>query len=231
MLPSSEGVKRAAFQRAAIFFPRAPTPPKPANRKGTCRVHRLCWNPRCVLPCSAAPAGPGAKTAHHVCLVCAKTSAHKCLRSRVFLRSTPNHQFAQEICGFSTRYPPLSQRESHKAAAVEPGFGPESRDVGGAEARRGVGSADSVRIATELSGRSASCSERRRPFAFGLDAVAALHIRAIHTANGTIYRARAGGRVALDIVKNPLCWSLPKCRQSPPSAPCGRRCSLPRARP
>ncbi len=28
------------------------------------------------------------------------------------------------------------------------GFGPKSRDVGGAEARRGVGSADSVRIAT-----------------------------------------------------------------------------------
>jgi kynurenine formamidase len=30
--------------------------------------------------------------------------------------------------------------------AVFPGFGPESRDVGGAQARRGVGSADSVRI-------------------------------------------------------------------------------------
>jgi hypothetical protein len=42
-----------------------------------------------------------------------------------------------------------------------PGFGPKSRDVGGAETRRGVGSADIMRIATELSSRSASCSERQ----------------------------------------------------------------------
>ena len=47
------------------------------------------------------------------------------------------------------------------ASAAFPSFGPKSRDVGGAEARRGVGSADDVRIATELSTRSASCSERR----------------------------------------------------------------------
>ncbi len=42
-----------------------------------------------------------------------------------------------------------------------PGFGPKSRDVGGAEARRGVGPTAIVRIATELSRRSASCSGRR----------------------------------------------------------------------
>jgi hypothetical protein len=96
-------------------------------------------------------------------------------------------------------------------STVDPGFGPKSRDVGGAETRRGVGSADIIRIATELSSRSASCSERHRPFSFGLRAVAALHIRVDHTANGTIYRAGAGGRVALDIVKNLLGWRLPRC--------------------
>ena len=107
---------------------------------------------------------------------------------------------------------------SVKRDAVDPSFGPKSRDVGGAEARRGVGSADDVRIATELSTRSASCSERRWPFAFVLEAVATLRINAHHTANGTFYRARAGGRVALDIVKNQLGWRLPRCQRSPQRA-------------
>src|SRR5690606_14298860 len=97
-----------------------------------------------------------------------------------------------------------------------PSFGPTSQDVGGSEGRRGGGSADNVRIATEPSNASASCSERRRPSAFGLRAVAALQITAIHTANGTLIRARVGGRVALDMVKNLIWWRLRKCRRTKP---------------
>src|SRR5436190_11029038 len=113
---------------------------------------------------------------------------------------------------------PLRAENRSRDRAVDPGFGPKSRDVGGPQARRGVGCADSVRIATELSSGSAACSERRRPFSLGLEAVAALHISATHTANGTIYRAWAGGHVVLDIVKNLLGSRLPRCRQGPSSA-------------
>ena len=96
-----------------------------------------------------------------------------------------------------------------------PGLGAKSLDVGRAEAGHNAGMTGGVRIDAERGLASSSRSGRRRPFAYALQAVAALQIEESHTANRAIFTARVGGRLALDMVKNLLGWRLEICDRHP----------------
>ena len=89
-------------------------------------------------------------------------------------------------------------------------FRPAVHDPGIAEAGHRAGYTGDVRIVTKARLGWVTCSEGRRPFV-ALNAVAAMHIAASHTAGRVNFMARVGAGFALDIAKNLLRWRLGRC--------------------
>ena len=81
------------------------------------------------------------------------------------------------------------------------------------DGRHGASAQVSGIVAVSGSGLG-SRSEERRPSAIKIDAVAALHMEAHQTANRSFVSVGVGAaaQIALDLGKNPLRWTLRRCR-------------------
>ncbi|MBV1694800.1 MAG: hypothetical protein KGP27_10110, partial [Hyphomicrobiales bacterium] len=88
---------------------------------------------------------------------------------------------------------PAGRRDRYRAvAATNAGFDPKSRVFEGAEARRGVGLADGVWIAAELSSRSASRVRKRRILAPVMNSPTG-HARDVDPSRADVLRPRGAG--------------------------------------